>query len=289
MTNELMDINAALPKDVGKTVRAVATRGVSYPFMSLPEAVDAARKIYNKERKTAAPVASAIQHLGYAESSSGGRQTISALLQFGLLEDEGRKEDRLVRLTVRALDVLLAGEDSNERKSALVECVRSPKIYGDIFAKWPDELPSDQTISYFLLRDRNFNPKAITSFIKDLRASLSFVGVEHPRDLDGADSQPVEPQGQGGMSAGQLSSQLLRSHAAHTPNRPTAADLSQISQQPAVLASETEWMKGSLSKTTGFRLLISGEIGAKQVARLIKLLEAQKEVLEDDDDVSDLA
>jgi len=286
MVNELMDMSAAGTRDIGKTARAGGTRGMSYPFMSLPEAVDAARKIYNKERKTAAPVASAIQHLGYAESSSGGRQTISALLQFGLLEDEGRKEDRLVRLTVRALDVLLAGEGSEERRSALIECVRSPKIYGDIFAKWPDELPSDQTISYFLLRDRNFNPKAITSFIKDLRDSLTFVGVEHPRDLDGAESQPAEPQG--GVPAGQPLSQLLRNQAAHAPNRPTTADLSQIFQQPAVSANETEWMKGSLSKTTGFRLLISGEIGAKQISRLIKLLEAQKEVLEDDDDVSDL-
>lgn len=287
MANELMDTNASGSKDGGRAVRAGATRGVSYPFMSLPEAVDAARKIYNKERKTAAPVASAIQHLGYAESSSGGRQTISALLQFGLLEDEGRKEDRHVQLTVRALDVLLAGEGSEERRSALIDCVKSPKIYGDIFAKWPDELPSDQTISYFLLRDRNFNPKAITSFIRDLRDSLAYVGVEHPRELDGADSQPTEQHS--GVPTAPPSNQLLRNLAAHPSSRPTAADLAPVFQQTPVAANETEWMKGSLSKTTGFRILISGEIGAKQITRLVKLLEAQKEVLEDDDDHSDIA
>ena len=46
-------------------------------------------------------------------------------------------------------------------------------------------------------------------------------------------------------------------------------------------------MKGSLSKNTEFRLLISGEIEAKQIGRLIQLLEAQREVLMDDDDVDE--
>lgn len=284
MANDLAETSGAAGKDLSKSSRAVVTRGVSYPFMSLPEAIDAARKIYNKERKTAAPVASAIQHLGYAETSSGGRQTISALLQFGLLEDEGKKEDRLVRLTVRALDVLLAGEGSQERRSALIDCVRSPKIYGDIFAKWPDELPSDQTISYFLLRDRNFNPKAINTFIQDLRNSLAFVGVEHPRELDGAESHAVESP-----STGPLAQQPTQPRITpHAPSQTVALDLPQVFQQPAVAPNEIEWMKGSLSKTTGFRLLISGEIGVKQITRLVKLLEAQKEVLEDDEDGNDL-
>lgn len=286
MANELTSTQVQGARGVGKASRVGATRGVSYPFMSLPEAVDAARKIYSKERKTAAPVASAIRHLGYAESSSGGRQTISALLQFGLLEDEGRKEDRHVQLTVRALDVLLASEGSEERKSALVECVKSPKIYGDIFAKWPDELPSDQTVSYFLQRDRNFNPKAIDSFIKDLRNSMAFVGVEHPRELFSQESEVSEAP----ANVPVLHSNVqFRNSLAHPSSSPTPAELASVFQQPSLAQNETEWMKGSLSKTTGFRLLISGEIGTKQIAKLIRLLEAQKEVLEDDDDVSDIA
>lgn len=42
-------------------------------------------------------------------------------------------------------------------------------------------------------------------------------------------------------------------------------------------------MRGRLSKETDFRLLVTGDIGSKEIARLIKLLEAQKLVLDEDD------
>jgi hypothetical protein len=286
MANETYESNALrVIKDTENRLKTASpTRGVSYPFISLVEALEAAKKIYAAERKTAAPVASAISHLGYAESSSGGRQTISALLQFGLLEDEGRKDDRLVRLTSRALDIMLSEEGSETQRSALIECVKSPKIYKDIFLRWTDELPSDQTISFFLQRDKNFNPKAIKSFIKDLRTSMSFVGVQHPRDLDGPLQSTDESVNLTSNAASHVDSIFLQS----APNAPKAANALMIDHyRPNLAPHEKEWMKGSLSKNTEFRLLISGEIEAKQIGRLIRLLEAQREVLMDDDDVDE--
>jgi hypothetical protein len=282
MANDFNDVpGSRTQRGDDRGSRGIVTRGVSYPFMSLTEAVEAARKIYSAERKTPAPVAAAITHLGYAESSSGGRQTISALLQFGLLEDEGRKEDRHVKLTGYALDVLLAEEGSDIRKAALVACVKSPKIYKDIFAKWPDELPSDSTIAYYLQRDKNFNPKAIQSFIKDLRSSLAFVGVVHPRDLDASSSEnePAAVQSIANPAGGAPARAIVPAHVT-----PSAADLMEHFRSK-VATNEKEWMKGSLSKTTEFRLLIAGEIDAKQITRLIKLLEAQRMVLEDDEEI----
>jgi hypothetical protein len=266
--------------------RKMVTRGVSYPFISLGDALDAAQKFYQAERKTAAPVGSATAHFGYAESSSGGRQTISALIQFGLLEDEGRKEDRHVRLTQRALAVLLSEPDSPERKEALIECIQSPKIYRDVFGKWPEELPSDQTISFYLQREKNFNPKAIGSFIRDLRSSLSLVGVEHPGELNATQENPRplsnarEAHGQHDGSVQAREDMPQRNHA-----QPTALVEYYAPPPSAQLAAgEKEWLRGSLSKDTEYRLLITGTIGSKQIGRLIKLLEAQKAVLDDDDD-----
>lgn len=287
MSNDLSEASNVGGKEQHRSASSAGTRGVSYPFMSLPEAVEAARKIYVKERKAKVPVAVAISHLGYSDSSSGGRQTISALLQFGLLEDEGRKEDRQVKLTGRALNALLAAEDSEEHRAALLECVQQPKIYADIFSKWPEELPSDQLITFFLLRDRNFNPKAINSFVKDLRASLSYAGVEHPYASSSAQVNPPADNRDDGSQGNQLSQQPASMAQSFGVTSVTAAG----PIAPSVLISptgETEWMRGNLSKTTSFRILLTGEISAKQVSKLIRLLEAQKEVLEDDDDVSDL-
>lgn len=47
---------------------------------------------------------------------------------------------------------------------------------------------------------------------------------------------------------------------------------------------EREWLRGSLSKETNYRLIVSGGIGPKEIGKLIKLLEAQKSVLSDEDE-----
>lgn len=49
--------------------------------------------------------------------------------------------------------------------------------------------------------------------------------------------------------------------------------------------SEREWLRGPLSKESSYRLIVSGDLGPKEIGKLIKLLEAQKAVLADDDDV----
>ena len=49
--------------------------------------------------------------------------------------------------------------------------------------------------------------------------------------------------------------------------------------------SEREWLRGPLSKETSYRLVVSGDLGPREIGKLIKLLEAQKAVLSDDDEV----
>lgn len=54
--------------------------------------------------------------------------------------------------------------------------------------------------------------------------------------------------------------------------------------QPA-LAGESEWMRSLVGRDTKVRLLVSGgDMGAKEIGKLMKLLEAQRAVLADDDD-----
>lgn len=52
---------------------------------------------------------------------------------------------------------------------------------------------------------------------------------------------------------------------------------------------ERELTTGILSKEAGFRLVVSGKIGVKEIERLIKKLELDKEILADaEDDEEDL-
>ena len=52
--------------------------------------------------------------------------------------------------------------------------------------------------------------------------------------------------------------------------------------QPA--AGEREWLRGPLSREATYRLFVSGEVGPKEIGKLIKVLKAQQAILSDDDE-----
>jgi hypothetical protein len=51
-----------------------------------------------------------------------------------------------------------------------------------------------------------------------------------------------------------------------------------------LMAGERELTTGLLSKGASFRLIVSGRVGEKEIERLIKKLELDKEILADVDD-----
>jgi hypothetical protein len=60
-------------------------------------------------------------------------------------------------------------------------------------------------------------------------------------------------------------------------------------QEAAPDVGELEWMRSRLGSSTKVRLIISGEMGPREINKLIKLLRAQRDVLKDDDDDDDTA
>lgn len=129
--------------------------------------------------------------------------TISALKQFGLLEDEGSGGDRRVKLTGLAFSILLDEvPDSPERAAALKKAALHPKLYAEMFGKWGTALPSDENIRTFLKRDKSFNDEAVTGVIKDFRDTLEYskLGdadtIEANKEESGQDAPPplVEPK-----------------------------------------------------------------------------------------------
>lgn len=60
---------------------------------------------------------------------------------------------------------------------------------------------------------------------------------------------------------------------------PTAAEAGSVRMS----GTEREWLRGPLSKDTNYRLIVSGDLGPKEIAKLIKMLEAQKQILSEDD------
>ena len=211
-----------------QTLRASpGTRSVSYPFIGLEEAVRRARTFYEAERRNAAPVVSAVEHWGYAEKSSGGRQTIAALIQFGLLMDEGSGEERKVRLTDLALDIVLDEDGTFRRKDALRAAAKLPKLYAELISQFPlPDLPSDQTLKYFLLREKAINANAVDACMRNFRETLRYSGLdqgEATEPIIQAPTQSTNPK----TEPTNTTASVTRS----SPNPPGASSLMVVSDE----------------------------------------------------------
>jgi hypothetical protein len=155
-------------------------RSPAYPYLNLPTAIEKAQLFFEKERSHKASVEAALEHIGYGAGSSSGFRALASLLQFGLLEEEGSKDNRVVWLSDLGRQILLdKREESSERIAAIKQAVLRPQIHDELWTRWKDHggLPSDATIETTLVKDMGFNPKAAPEFIKELRDSLNFAQV----------------------------------------------------------------------------------------------------------------
>lgn len=167
-------------------------RSPNFPFIGFATALGRAREFYDKERRGSAAVSVVAQHWRYSQKSSGLTQTIAALKSYGLMDDEGRGDARRLRLTERAIRILLDTRlDSPERKEAIRQAALSPSLCFSIFDKFQNDLPSDANLEHFLLFDLKFNPDSVKAVIKILKENNEFIaGIE-----SNVVSEPGEPIG----------------------------------------------------------------------------------------------
>ncbi|HEX7151676.1 MAG TPA: hypothetical protein VF618_09330 [Thermoanaerobaculia bacterium] len=164
-------------------------RSPQYPFIGLAKAVDRAREFWSKERRHPTLVPVAAQHFGFSAKSSGGLQTVAALIHFGLMEQGGEKELRTVKLTDAAIRIL---SDSPDRDVLLRQAAIRPRLHAELLAKYSNDLPSDQTLRTYLTFERGFNEGTVDDFIRQFRDTLSFAKVVESGILTPSSSMPSD-------------------------------------------------------------------------------------------------
>ena len=171
-------------------------RSPAYPGIDLREALAKAEVIRRMEGKNPAPVSAVLEHWGYKPRSGQGKVALSALIKFGLLEDEGSGENRKVRLTPLALKILLDDRpESPERLEAIRTAALMPAIHKELWGKYQGSLPSDANLRYYLRTERGFQDEAADLFIKQFRSTLAFAQLLDS-SVSGTDRpNPGPPQG----------------------------------------------------------------------------------------------
>lgn len=157
--------------------RTKRERSPSFPFISLPRAIDRLKSFETNHKRNAARVALAAQTWGYGPKSSGAQQTIAALKAYGLLEDIGGGDDRKVQLTDLA-NRILRDSRPGVRDRAIQEAARMPRLISEYAERWGSDRPSDTHRISELHLDRGFTEEAARTFIKVFDETISFAALD---------------------------------------------------------------------------------------------------------------
>jgi hypothetical protein len=257
---------------------ATKARSPNYPAFGLGKAIDLVRKVHGSINHHKAPALVVVKAIGYSSMNGKSLSAISALKKYGLLEDVGKE----FKVSKDALLILFEPIDSATRTSAIERAAFSPDLFAKLRIEFPGALPSDELVRSYLLQN-GFLLTTVDQAIRAYRDTMELVsGISE--GYNGTDEKSIANGDETGIPMEELA--LERSSGAPlTVMQPKAFPKSEVS----ATAGEREWLRGDLSKAKGigYRLIVSGDVGPKEIGKLIKLLEAQKLVLDDEDEVSE--
>ncbi|KPQ09559.1 MAG: hypothetical protein HLUCCO17_14090 [Saliniramus fredricksonii] len=148
-------------------------RSPRYPQISLPEAIEKVRSVYDEDHLNTVPKEVMAAHMGYGSLNGKSLGVISAVSKYGLIEGGSSG----MKLTDRALSIIAAIPGDPERLEALRSAARGPALFAELMDQFPNGA-SDAAIKSFLLHRKKFLPSAVDNAIRAYRGTVDFVEKE---------------------------------------------------------------------------------------------------------------
>ncbi|MBI3435834.1 MAG: hypothetical protein HY056_12270 [Proteobacteria bacterium] len=223
-------------------------RSPNYPALSLPEAIKLVATIQVAEQHRTAPKEVVAKHIGYTTLHGLAKRMISAIENYGLLEEvTGDK----VKVSPLAMSILFPSTPE-EKQRAINDAAFKHPLFAAIKEEWEGSRPSDENLRVYLIR-RKFAADALDRVIEVYKETMDLVTLEsgvYPAQQGG---QLVKSQEAAMQTTGNQGTSRLTPPAAPVPMRVSFnGDLLEVS---AVLSD------------------------AAAVDRLVKALEANKALL----------
>lgn len=175
------------------------TRSPAYPAFSLKKAIERLGVLYKEERRNLVHTDVVLKHWGYDPKSSNGLRAIAALKQFGLIEDQGKKDDRQVRLSELGFELVMPESEGNEEHLAhLRQAALRPVLHKAIWEEYNGDLPSDAALRRYLIKSKNFNDSFVDPFVRQFRSTIAFAKlskadtIEQPEGQSGDEDEDME-------------------------------------------------------------------------------------------------
>lgn len=145
-------------------------RSPGYPGISLEQAIDLVAKLHSKNRTNIIDRESAAKDMGYTGLTGRSLMLLGALAQFGLVGRAGKGD---LKVTQTAVDIL-HGIEPSDRLKALREAGTAPKLFKELFERFPAGVPSDNAIRSYLIQ-QGFADVAIGPAIKSFLETNRFL------------------------------------------------------------------------------------------------------------------
>ena len=297
-------------------------RSPSYPSMPLDAAIDSVRQIESRYRTAAVDRKDAAKLLGYSSLSGPANKALAALAHYGLLERAGKGD---TRVTQRACDILHPNSKEERRQHLLDAAQAPPLFQKIRERFPNISVPPEEGVLTLLNRlkfNPNSIGQAARSFLQTAEY-LEAQGVSDSHDTGPSNERDSSSSGKAtetplavlvdnlvqwksqgvqqfpqprrvraisddgkwafveGSETGIPMNELKVED--HPETRVTPPKLA-LPEAP-VLHEEIEWLRNRVGKNTSVRLLVNGEMGTGELKRLIRIIQAQLEVLIEDDEI----
>ena len=154
-----------------ETFKRKVHRSPSYPVFDLSEAIQKAEAVYREEKRTATTPEVIASHMGYSQATGPGGRSVSALRQYGLIEENAGR----YRISDLGYTLIHFDRNSDEWKRAVADAAKRPTLFKELLEKYEGNLPSDATLRNELL-SRGFNPSAVSDVVSIFRNTMSLAG-----------------------------------------------------------------------------------------------------------------
>jgi hypothetical protein len=234
------------------------TRSPNYPYIGLPAAIERVKQIYEKEHQNRMSRNVVADHLGFGSLNGVSLSVISALSKYGLLATM----DEDLQVSDDALTILVDPPDSADRVQAIRRAALKPDLFSELHKHFGGTVPSDVNLLAYLQKN-GFTANAAALAAKSFRETMQLISGQ-PSTFHANDGKSSEGSGM----------QVEREQ--RDEQKPPVSHIK-------IAGGERELTTGLLSKNASFRLIVSGEVGVKEIERLIAKLELDKEILAESD------
>ena len=239
--SDIESVSETAVETAPKKPRRPKGRSPAYPAIDLEKAVQRAGQLYKRDRQFPISVSQVASIWGYASLNGPAALTVSALKKFGLIDDEGTKEDRTIAVSDLAVQIL-NHPSSDARAQAVKEAALNPPIHLEMWDEYGVNLPSDPNLVWRLTRDRGFTETGAREFIREYRGTLAFADLG---EEDASSKTAVADEGDADASREVLEdisepSTFLRHSLSDDPGPSLQAVFSQFSGQMTPAEMQTE-------------------------------------------------